>query len=233
MPILPITANRVAHYLYGHGITSASDLVSRWDDASGSGNPLLQATGTNQPLRMPDNSILFDGVDNFLKTAAFTLNQPVTIYILFRQVTWTSTDTVFDGDASNTGVLYQTGVTPNLEIFAGASPSPITDLALNTYGIVVSVFNGVSSVVQLNQNTPITGNVGASNMGGFTLGVRGDTTTGPSNIQVKEVILYSAAHDAPTRRQIVNYLLEVNKTPYTDWYVANGSGVNAGRFRRR
>ena len=43
-------------------------------------------------------------------------------------------------------------------------------------------------------------------MGGFTLAAPGELTTGWGNIQVKECLVYSTAHDAATRAQVIAYL---------------------------
>lgn len=192
---------------FNSGITETGLGVSQWDDVSGNGNHLLQGTDTNRPSKESDGSILFDGVDNFLKASGFTWTQPETIYILFKQITWTSGDRIFDGNALNTGVLFQTGTTPSLSSFAGAV-LPEVDLTIDEYGIVTTVFNATSSIIQLNNDTPITGNGGTADMSGFTLGA--NATPGQyGNIQVKEVIGYSGAHDAATRAQVIRYLQSV------------------------
>jgi hypothetical protein len=73
---------------------------------------------------------------------------------------------------------------------------------------VASVFNGASSVIQINNNSAVTGDVGAGDMGGFTLFARGDATN-PSNSQCKEVIIYAAAHGDTTRARVISYLMAV------------------------
>lgn len=191
-----------AWYRFGQGITSAGGLVSVWADASGRARNLLQATGTNQPTLNADGSILFDGVDNWLKTAAFTLNQPVTVYALMKQLTWTLSDIIWDGDAVNS-YLVQDNVTPMLRLVGVADN---TDLAVNTYGVLVTVLDGASSAIQVNNGATTTGNAGAGNPGGFTLGTRGDVSAQWANIEVKEVIIYNAAHAAGTRARVYEYL---------------------------
>jgi hypothetical protein len=162
----------------------------------------------NRPALQADSSILFDGVDNTLKCASFTFNQPETIYILFKQVTWTLNDIIVDGDVPASMFLYQSASTPGIRLQAGAVSTANTNLAVDTYGVVAAVFNGASCVVQVNNTTPTGGDCGATNAGGFTLGSSG-SGSGFSNIQVKEVILYSAAHDATTRDLVIRYLQAV------------------------
>lgn len=198
--------NLVLWTRFNQGITVTGAGVAVWADQSGEGNDLLQGTDTNRPSEESDGSILFDGVDNFLKTNAFTLNQPETVYLLARQITWASGDRVFDGNDTNLMTLFQTGVTPEIEPYAGSFMGKNSDWTLDTYMPVGVVYNGASSLSQVADNTPVTGNVGAGNAGGFTLGARGDGLGTFSNIQVKEVIIYSDAKGVDDRALLQAYL---------------------------
>jgi hypothetical protein len=169
------------------------------------GNNLLQSTGTNQPLETA-TGILFDGVDNFMKTAPFVLEQPEFIYMVIKQVSWTNFDFWFDGENPNRGAVYQTGTTPNLVAFAGAGSTGNANLAVNTYGIVRVLFNGVSSKFIVNKTTPVTGNFGNSDMGGFLLGSRMDTASGFANIEVSECIIRKVADNPTDEAAIYSYL---------------------------
>jgi hypothetical protein len=207
----PPATDLAAWYIYNSGITVSGSGVSQWSDQSGSARHLLQGTDAKRPALQSDGSILFDGVDDFLQ-ASFTLSQPETVYLLFRQVTWTQNEYIFDGGSNDSMILRQGisggGVSPQLAMFAGTSLQYNGDLAVNTYGVAACVFNTTSSVLQINNGTPLTGAVGASNAGGVTLGSR-FTPGAYSNIQVKEAIIYSSAHDSTTRGQVINYLARV------------------------
>ena len=151
------------------------------------------------------SGILFDGVDNYLKADVFTLVQPETVYILGKQVTWTITDNWFDGDTASTGLLQQVTSTPQVAASADIQSSTISP-TLDTYVVISVVFNGANSVLQLNDDTPITGDFGADNLDGFTLGAIGGGASGWGNIQIKEVIIYNTAHDSNTRLKVIEYL---------------------------
>jgi len=197
--------NTVAWFDSALGITKdGSDLVSAWADQSGEDNHLLQATGTNQPL-WSSSGVLFDGVDNYMKTAAFTLEQPEFIYMVVKQVSWTVNDYFFDGDGNASGIVQQIGTTPNTVAYAGTLSSQNSNLAVGTYGIIRILLNGASSTFQVNETTQITGNFGANDMGGFTLGGRaaGDFN---SNIEVKEIIIRKTSDSANSEASIYAYL---------------------------
>ena len=202
-PILALSP--AAYFQFNRGIIVTGSGVSQWADQSGNSRHLLQATDAARPSLQGDGSILFDGVDDFLKCSAFTLNQPETVYALFKPVSYTVNDRVFDGNTTNTGVLYQDGTTPSYGIFAGSGPVSRAGPVVGVYGAVAAVFNGVSSALQFSGGTQI-GAAGAGNMGGFALGSRGDTTIQFSNIQVKEVAIFAAAHAAATRAAVIAYL---------------------------
>lgn len=197
-------------YRYDKGITIATG-ASQWDDQFSEGNHAKQATGADQPLVQSDGSLLFDGISQFLKADAFTFVQPETVYILVNQKTWANNDNyIFDGNAVAKGIIYQLNSTPENTAYAGTNLSDISPV-LDTYNILTAVFNGASSVLQLNNDTPVEGDAGANDMGGFTLGSAGDGGSRWANIQVKEVAGYSGAHDAVTRARMIQYLSEVGK----------------------
>ena len=184
-----------------------SNLVSAWHSKGVADRPLLQATGTNQPLWVSPGTIRFDGIDNFLKTAAFTWNQPEMIYIIVKQITWTSLDTIFDGNSTSYFRLYQNTLSPNMSfISGGAVISTDPDLTLNEWGIIRVLASGANSKIITNNNIAITGNAGKWAAGGFTLGTRGNTTGNYSNIEVKDIVCCDQ-DDAANEAEIYAFLL--------------------------
>lgn len=193
-----------AWFRYGVGVSAA-----QWDDVSGNGRHLKQATGDSQPAVQGDGSLLFDGADDFMKCDAFTLNQPATVYLLFKQVTWTLNDFIFGGEATTNGRMFQSATTPDLRMNSGTAGAINAGLAVNTYGVVSLVFSGAASLLQVNNGTAVVANAGTNAMAGFTLGSQADGAAAWSHIQTKEVALYSGAHDAGTRAQVIAYLAGV------------------------
>jgi len=193
---------------YGSGITITGSGVSQWDDVSGNGNHLKQGTDTNRPSKEADGSILFDGVDNFLKADAFTFIQPEAIYLLAKQVTWVANRYLFDGNTSFTGSIWQNGTSPELKAYAGTNSAVNAGLPVDTYGVMCVVFDGASSLFQIDNNSPITGDFGASNLSGFTLGSRGDGANN-STLQIKELIAFNEAPDTAAIEKVIAYLSNV------------------------
>lgn len=181
----------------GVGVTT-----SLWPDQSGNGRDM---TLYNTPTVNADGSVTFDGVNQYGKTAAFTLNQPCTYYIVFKQITWTLSDNVVSGVGANCSI-YQGATTPALTLYAGAGAAENTNLAVGSFGIAAAVFNGAGSVLQVNNTTATTGNTSTQNPGGLTLGADNSGAANYSNVQVKELIAFASAHSAAERSRVINWL---------------------------
>lgn len=175
-----------------------------WADQSGNGRDL---TLFNSPTLNADGSYTFDGVNQYGNVVGgFTLNQPETVYLLFKQVSWTNTDYCCDGNSASTLTIQQITSTPSIRLLASESGAATNgNLAVGAYGVACGVFNGASSLLQVNMTTPTTGDPGSNNAGGFTLGASA-AWTAHANIQVLEAIVFSAAHDASQRARCVRYL---------------------------
>ena len=198
--------NLAAWYRFNQGITVTGSGVSQWGDQSGNGRHLPQVTDAARPSKESDGSILFDGVSEYL-SASFPLVRPTSVYVRMKQVTWNGSQTFFDGFPANFRMCVGgTSTTPRIRFFDSAAViGTSTDLAVDTYGAVFMSEDGTDGTGQINNNTPITGTLSGHDMNGFWLG---SARPGQlfSNIQVKEVIIYSVAHDAATRTKVINYL---------------------------
>jgi hypothetical protein len=130
------------------------------------------------------------------------------VYLRLNEVTWVAGRDITDGGSNNSMLVQQTsaGASPQLRLFAGTGGFPNnTDLAVGSYGTITAIFNGASSSLQINSGTAVTGNPGATNPGGLTLGAAFGTTV-PSNVQVKEMIVYSTSQSAAQQALIIAYL---------------------------
>ena len=196
--------NLAAWYRFNQGITVTGSGVSQWGDQSGNGRHLLQSTDAARPSKESDGSILFDGAAQFLQ-AAFTLNQPETVYALVKIVNWASAKGVWDGLSGNSMRLFTFVSSPRVDLYAGAQLVNTTAQPnIGSYDSIAAVYNSASSLIEIGGNIA-TGDVGTNNGGGVTLGQSGGFLDF-SNVQFKEFIVYSAAHDAATRAKIISYL---------------------------
>lgn len=203
---VPPSANLVARFnaQISSSITIGTG-VSAWADQYGSGTTISQATGGQQPTYSGSgitSIVTFDGVNDYLK-GTFTLNQPETIYIVCKQITWTLNRYLFDGGSIDKMDLYQETSTPQIALYAGATTGLNSGLTLNTVKVVVCVFNTTSSGLNVNNHITSTGNAGSANAGGFTLGAAGNGSGQYSNIGVQDVLIYNVAHSTATQDAII------------------------------
>lgn len=163
------------------------NFVSQVRDKSGNFRHFNQLIVNAQPILGVDG-ITFDGVNDFLKTDPFTLNQPEIIYAVFKENTWTDLDTILDGNAGNTMRLYQRTASGTLRILTGTSNVDNNTSVVNTFQIVTAMFNSTNSFLQINNRTKVAGNAGTGNAGGLTVG--GSNITGNyANVTFKELII--------------------------------------------
>jgi hypothetical protein len=184
-------------------INTSGDLGARICGA----RDLVQLTTAKQPIVSVSggfNLATFDGSNDYMKAAPFSLSQPESVYAVYSQVTWTGGRFVFDGNANSAVFHYQGNVTPETYMSAGSEIGPATNLALGVRGVVRAVANGASSGLALNRNSATTGNAGANNSGGFTLAARADGA-GLSNITFNEALVFSAAHDTATQIRVAGF----------------------------
>ena len=189
-----------AWYRYGMGMG-----IAQWDDQSGNARHQTQETATNQPTLDTDGSLLFDGVDNFMKSGAFTLNQPITYYMLVKMVTWANSEFLLSGTAFR---IVQTGASPQVGLFAGAAINT-TDLAVGAWGVLTAVFNGASSAIRINLGAAVTGDAGANNPGMIVLASNSTGAGSWANVAYKELVAFPAAHDTATQNRIIRYEMQL------------------------
>lgn len=171
---------------------------------------LVQMTVANQPILTigASNYLTFDGTNDYLKSAAFALSQPETVYFVGSQVTWTSLDLIYDGNVTPSMLLAQRGTTPNVYIHGGSvySTNPETGFTIGGKRVISCIFNGPASSQRVGRSiaTASGNDIGAAAANGFVLGAGFDGTAS-SNITASEIAIYSAAHDAATQDKVALY----------------------------
>lgn len=167
-----------------------------WTDRSGNVRDLVQGTAGNRPTLSAALAELngkyglgFDGTNDYIKAAAFTLNQPITVLGIGRQRGWTTNDNPLDGNADFSMALFQATASPRMTMYAGSNgPSAATAWPIGKFSIVVPQYNGASSLFYIDGAAIGPTNVGAANAGGLTLGATG-TGTSPANVEWSELIV--------------------------------------------
>jgi hypothetical protein len=206
MPSLPVGA--IAHWKSGIVVTGSG--VSQWDDETGNGHHWVQTTDANRPAKQGDDALLFNGSSHKMVTGAWTQAQPLSIYMLVKQITFTNGDKFFDLNDGQCAI-YQRTTTPDISLYAGsADAAHNSNLTLDTYKAVCAVFNGASSLIHVNGIAATTGNPGTNGINGVspTLGAWYASTFNGAhcNMELREMAIYPAAHDATKRQAVFDYL---------------------------
>jgi hypothetical protein len=186
-------------YAAGLGLTLDGASVSVWGDQSGYGRDLVQSNAVNRPLWIatggPHNRgyVEFDKAGpEWMRTASWGAVQPETILCnCVPSASAATNGAVLDGTvADNSRILY--AINPSsVGIYAGANIAHATNPA--SWQRVVGVFDGGSSSLAVNGGAPVSGDVGAANAGGLTVGARGLTQALPGDARVDELLGYNRA----------------------------------------
>lgn len=201
-------------YKADEGVTKdGSDLVSQWNDQSGQGNNVTQATATNKPLFVNNNrnslpTINFDGIDNFMKLTNFSgggLVHPYYIFIACQEPTSSPVSQGFFTDDNQND--------PRLRTLSGVyDMSDETDLSGGTtdpsvWHYYTCFFNGVSSDLRRDGTSILSGNSGSggTSFNGLTIGAL-SAPSNFANMQYGEFLIYNVNIGATDRDLVEGYL---------------------------
>jgi hypothetical protein len=139
--------------------------ANQWDDQSGNARHFTEAT--NPPTLNPTSinghpAYEGDGVNDIFRGVAFVLAQPVWIWMVVRQDTWTLGDRITGFSSGATGpAIVTNGSSPTVAIFAGSTVGANANLTVGDAKFVMALFNGASSYLEIGA-TRTTGNAGAN-----------------------------------------------------------------------
>jgi len=201
-------------------ITSSGGAVSQLNDKSGNGRHLTQATSGFRPTtgtRTQNglNVLDYDGTDDFLEAAGFTIAQPVTVFLVAASDDGgdSTLQKMFDNQATASFFISKTAANTwgaNAGAAFGGPPIGIDSVA----HIHTAVFNGASSIRYVDASTGATLNGGANGLDGVRLanarsGVAGSWWDGP----IGEVLVYPSALNTTDVTTVLGYLKAKWNTP--------------------
>jgi hypothetical protein len=185
-------------------LNGSNGFITKFYDQSGNGHDLAQTTAASQPkIILASNglpALLFDGVDDSLKTAAFTLNESFSFDFCFKAVS--------QGASQINPLSFGTGctlliTTAHVTSFfnGGTLGSDSTSMPIGTRGVVGVSVSAASTDIEINSAaiTSFSGSVGGSNSGGFiTIGQSGSGGAN-ANIEAQELVVLN---DVQTSTQL-------------------------------
>jgi hypothetical protein len=174
-------------------INSSGDLGAR---ISGE-RDLVQLTAAKQPIYTAASGgvgayLTFDGTDDYMKAASFSLSQPESVYFVGQQVSWTANDRIYCGNTDTTTQLEQIISSPQVFLRSSSGTNIISSWAIGTTAIITAIYNSTSSFLRRNRDTAVGPSTNNTVGNGFTLGAQASGID-PSNIRFNEAIIRSAA----------------------------------------
>lgn len=194
-------------------VSANGDRVGRWEDRSGNARNALQATADNRGTYVTGalnglSVVRFDGVSDFLQTAAFTaIPQPTTIFIVCKytnQVAQFMCDGIVDGPERQFIMVNNAGNNMVRIGTDGAFFEPFATI-YDTYQLIAAEYNVASSQAWQNGGTAQAGTVANEPLSGITLAARLSGTF-IGNCDIAEYLLYSAELSAANFTAVRNYL---------------------------
>lgn len=223
-PFLPTDISNLAAWFDASdeaSVIRSGGAVSQWNDKSGIGNNLTQATTNDRPQFAEDFQnglplITFDGVNDFMDLTNFSggaLSQPNTAFVVCRIPTTTTTTNgvIWDTPTSNRN-LFTIATLTQYRMFAGNNLSS-GDALQTTVDQFSLFFNTTTSLMRRNQVEIIaSGDAGSLTFEGLRLSA-GTANDSFSNTEIGEMVIYDKLLNDTERDQVENYLKNKWNTP--------------------
>lgn len=155
-------------------------------------------------------AIRFNGTSSYIDTASFSQAQPISVYLVFKEITWSASNArrLIDGATVNKCWI---GMGPTQGYYFIAGPTEFGNHYLSAQAAVGMLmrarYNGASSSLVGNGAVGMTGNAGANTYSdGMTLGSSGNQAAGFfANIDLAEICVYSGTLSAANELALFNY----------------------------
>ena len=173
----------------------ASDSLITWNDLT-SNNRDLGLEGSYQPFWDADGVHMLNKGDAAAIRNDFTISKPLTIYIVFKNVTWTTQDEILQLNSS--GPLFKQYFTGTRCYVYDDGNLGYVEVDNDVWVLATIVLNGASSLIQENEEAATTGTVGTNDLTTIKIG--------GVDVVVKELIVRSVADNLTNRSAIQAYL---------------------------
>lgn len=131
---------------------------------------------------------------------------PFAYFILVRALAWTNNRYIWSSANTGHSMMLQNGSTPIIQPFSGAFGTGIA-LPIGDWVILTAIYNGASSVLQINNDAQVATNPGANNtpiatvLGNFDL-----LGSNSANFELAAMIIHTGVPDAAARTAYKTWL---------------------------
>lgn len=202
----------------GSTVTHSSGAVSQWNDKSGNGYNVTQATAANQPSytsAIGGKSVLtFDaaGPEYLSNTAIADTAQPFTAFVVTRNDDTAVVKWILTGSTTTANrALIRTNASEIQAIDMGTVLSGGT-MSTTLLGVSTSVINSTTSQLFLNGSSQGSGDAGANNLQDIRIGANHAAANGWSG-DIAEIIIYNSVLSTANRELVEAYLKNKWDTP--------------------
>jgi len=184
-------------------ITEVANLISQWDDKSGNGNDVAQATEADQPtfnVGALNNVELKDTTDILVGSTSFV--SPYTVFAVYKHIDSSGDRGIISGDGAADGT-WRMGRNGGSRIY-DVDATRVATNAMDTTNFVLyrAIENGSTSAFFINGVDETDDSAPLGDIGIFSVGQ--STRSGTSQIQ--EIIIYERELTSGEITQVENYL---------------------------
>ncbi len=184
--------------------------LTGWNDKGSNLNHCTTVIGTPQYMTGIQNSLpaaYFNGSEMIYGANQADVAQPHTQYLVFKPTGWsTGIMQKVINMYNSSPQINKTASATTIEIYAGATVVG-ESLSNNVTTMVTAIFNGASSSIQVNGNTPNTGNAGTNtNSNSPQIGASDNVPNYPYTGYIMEWRVYTGVHTSAQQAVIRNYL---------------------------
>lgn len=162
-----------AWYRSDLGVTESGGLVSQWNDQSGNGRNLSEAT--NKPTYSSSGgpnsypTIVFDGTNDMLSCTFTALSQPFSAFAVFKIDTMEATSGIICGAASGERIFYMNSTTA-MFLYFGSGLTTYTFSNTTNFHVWEALCNTTASRLKYNNDAGITPSIGTGTLTGINMG---------------------------------------------------------------
>ena len=187
-------------------ITESGGSVSQWDDKSGNGYHVAQATAARQPTTGTRtinslNVIDFDGSSDYIDNGSLVLTQPFTEFMVFQQDNVDGIKTIRNSTNTQQAAFYTSNFAYGLQIPPNNATGGTADL-LAHYATLI--FDDTNSRFDIDSTTVVT-TTGTTGFNGVRLGASGAGTNRLDGV-IGEHLIFDRALSAGEIAEVEAYL---------------------------
>lgn len=174
-----------------------------WSDSSGNGRTMT----LNGSPTVGATSVTFNGTSQWGNVASSVLPASHTLYMRVKPIVWTAGAYLFSGQVGRASIAMKTATPTVAYTDSVAAVQASGNATLGAFHSVCGTFDIAAGAVSLNiDGVTATGTVANTGASTITVAARQGGASGWANIEVVEVIAYTAIHNPTEIARMIAYL---------------------------